>query len=177
MNTPKKVLISRDWISSSEVRPEDQALPVRQVYAWLFSRDDKIAIVSKDGQKWQFPGGKPDDTETYLQTAVREVAEETGIDTSDLTDDYQFFGYYHIVETNERGNDDEYLQLRVSLQLDKNADEYALHQDGEDGAQAWEEQVHFAKFVTIDELMEHIPWTRESAELRAAIQGRSHAVS
>lgn len=173
----QKTLKSRDWINSSGVRSEDRALPVRQVYAWLFSRDGKVVIVSKDGQKWQFPGGKPDGDETYLQTAVREIAEETGIDTSHLVDDYQFFGYYRIVETDERGNDDEYLQLRFRLQLGENADEYALHQGAEDGAQAWEEQVHFAKFVTIDELVEHIPWTRESAELQAVARGRSHAAS
>lgn len=145
---------------------------MNQVYAWLFTSDNKIAIVSKDGQKWQLPGGKPNRGETYLQVAVREVAEETGINTHNVSDGYKFFGYYDITETDDRGNDDEYLQLRVSLRLDRGADEYVLHQQNEDEEQIEEEQIQYAKFVTVDELVEHIPWARESAELQAAVRSQ-----
>ena len=172
MDAIRKTVTSRTWRDSREVRPADQALPVNQVYAWLFTSDNKIAIVSKDGQKWQLPGGKPNKGETYLQAAVREVAEETGINTHNVSDGYKFFGYYDITETDDRGNDDEYLQLRVSLRLYKNADEYTLHQQNEDGEQIEEEQIQYAKFVTVDELVEHIPWARESAELQAAVQSQ-----
>lgn len=172
MDTIRKTVTSRTWKDGKEIHPEDQTLPVNQVYAWLFTTDDKIAIVSKDGKKWQLPGGKPSKHETYLQTAIREVAEETGITTESMSDRYKFFGYYDIAETDELGNDDEYLQLRVSLMLDNTADEYTLHQQNEDEEQIQEEQIRYAKFVTIDELIKHIPWTRESAELQAAIQSQ-----
>ncbi len=78
MDTIRKTIKARTWKDGKEIRPEDQILPVNQVYAWLFTRDNKIAIVSKDGRKWQLPGGKPNKHETYLQTIVREVEEETG---------------------------------------------------------------------------------------------------
>lgn len=35
-----------------------------------------------------------------------------------------------------------------------------------------EEQIRYAKFVTVDELTQHIPWASESAELKAAIQSQ-----
>ena len=107
-----------------------------------------------------------------MQTIVREVAEETGINTDSVSSQYKFFGYYDILETDSLKNDDEYLQLRVSLKLNKNADEYILHQQNEDEEQIQEEQIRCAKFVTVDELTQHIPWASESAELKAAIQSQ-----
>ena len=107
-----------------------------------------------------------------MQTIVREVAEETGINTENASSQYKFFGYYNILETDSLKNDDEYLQLRVSLKLNNNADEYILHQQNEDEEQMQEEQIRYAKFVTVDELTQHIPWARESAELQAAIQSQ-----
>ena len=107
-----------------------------------------------------------------MQTIVREVAEETGINTDSVSSRYKFFGYYDILETDNLKNDDEYLQLRVSLKLNKNADEYILHQQNEDEEQMQEEQIRYAKFVTVDELAQHIPWASESAELKAAIQSQ-----
>ena len=172
MDTIRKTIKARTWKDGKEIHPEDQTLPVNQVYAWLFTHDNKIAIVSKDGRKWQLPGGKPNKHETYLQTIVREVAEETGINTDSVSSQYKFFGYYDILETDNLKNDDEYLQLRVSLKLNKNADEYILHQQNEDKKQIQEEQIRYAKFVTVDELTQHIPWASESAELKAAIQSQ-----
>ena len=172
MDAIRKTIKARTWKDGKEIHPEDQTLPVNQVYAWLFTHDNKIAIVSKDGRKWQLPGGKPNKHETYLQTIVREVAEETGINTGSVSSQYKFFGYYDILETDSLKNNDEYLQLRVSLKLNKNADEYILHQQNEDEEQMQEEQIRYAKFVTVDELTQHIPWASESAELKAAIQSQ-----
>ena len=172
MGTIRKTIKSTHLEDGKEIHPEDQILPVNQVYAWLFTHDNKITIVSKDGRKWQLPGGKPNKHETYLQTIVREVAEETGINTENVSSQYKFFGYYDILETDNLKNDDKYLQLRVSLKLNKNADEYILHQQNEDKKQIQEEQIRYAKFVTVDELTQHIPWASESAELKAAIQSQ-----
>lgn len=172
MDTIRKTIKARIWKDGKEIHPEDQTLPVNQVYAWLFTHDNKIAIVSKDGRKWQLPGGKPNKHEIYLQTIVREVAEETGLNTDSVSSQYKFFGYYDILETDNLKNDDEYLQLRVSLKLNKNADEYILHQQNEDKKQIQEEQIRYAKFVTVDEFTQYIPWASESAELKAAIQSQ-----
>jgi len=71
--------IERSWKSADKIEPIDSELPVRQVYVWVSTQDECIAIVSKDGEKWQLPGGKPEPGETLKETAVREVYEETGI--------------------------------------------------------------------------------------------------
>lgn len=170
MKTARKALNSRTWTSGTKIRSEHQPLRINQVYAWLFSCDGKIAIVSKDGRKWQLPGGKPNKHETCLQTVVREVAEETGIDTRSLISCYQFFGYYTIVESDGHYYDDKYLQLRLSLKLNKDASEYILHQQNEDKQQNQKEQIRYAKFVTINEFVQYIPWASKSAELQAATQ-------
>ena len=49
MDTIRKTIKARTWKDSKGIHPEDQILPVNQVYAWLFTHDNKIAIVSKDG--------------------------------------------------------------------------------------------------------------------------------
>ena len=41
-----------------------------------------------------------------------------------------------------------------------------------DKKQIQEEQIRYAKFVTVDELTQHIPWASESAELKTAIQSQ-----
>ena len=38
--------------------------------------------------------------------------------------------------------------------------------------QIQEEQIRYAKFVTVDELTQHIPWASESAELKTAMQSQ-----
>ena len=53
MDAIRKTIKARTWKDGKEIHSEDQALPVNQVYAWLFTHDNKIAIVSKDGRKWQ----------------------------------------------------------------------------------------------------------------------------
>ena len=146
MDTIRKTIKARTWKDGKEIRPEDQTLPVNQVYAWLFTHDNKIVIVSKDGRKWQLPGGKPNKHETYLQTIVREVEEETGINTDSVSSQYKFFGYYDILETDNLKNDDEYLQLRVSLKLNKDADEYILHQQNEDERRVESRYTESSKF-------------------------------
>ena len=68
-----------EWHRENRVLSEHAQYQVRQVYLWLTSSDNAIVIVSKDGSKWQFPGGKPSPDESSIDTLIREVFEETGI--------------------------------------------------------------------------------------------------
>jgi 8-oxo-dGTP pyrophosphatase MutT (NUDIX family) len=89
-----------NWKSTREVLSEDLDKDVRQVYVWLVTSDHKVIVVSKDGNEWQLPGGKPEPGEDQLKTAVREVYEETGIDISGKTSDMHLFGYQTVKEIN-----------------------------------------------------------------------------
>ena len=76
--------ITREW-QVVHAMPEDNLdLPIRQVYTWIFTRDKQVVIVSKDGERWQLPGAKPDRSENALETAVREVQEESGVPLEDV---------------------------------------------------------------------------------------------
>lgn len=68
-------------------RPRSRRLPVRDAVAAggvvLRERDGRLEVVvagrSADGT-WVFPKGQPDGTESPEETALREVAEETGLE-------------------------------------------------------------------------------------------------
>ena len=95
-------------------------MPVTQVYCWLYTKDKKIIIVSKDGVGWQFPGGHPGKKESQLQTLVREVWEETNINIKKTPSKLKFFGYYVVEKINADGKiTDKYLQVRYFLYLEK----------------------------------------------------------
>jgi 8-oxo-dGTP pyrophosphatase MutT (NUDIX family) len=162
--------INMTWITAKAIHPEHGALPVRQVYVWLFTPDEKFLVVSKDGHKWQFPGGKPDTGETARQTAVREVKEETGVDISQQASQLKFFGYYHVVKIEDDGSSQEFLQLRFTLRLEKPADALSLHVEHEDSSQDTSDQVKFARAVTVEEAKSLIFWLDGSDELKAATQ-------
>ena len=45
--------------------------------AICFDENEMIALISRDGQNWGFPGGRPEGAESWEETMVREVEEET----------------------------------------------------------------------------------------------------
>ena len=151
------------WVPATAINPDDQSLPVRQVYVWHLTTDHKFLVVSKDGQSWQLPGGKPDSGETLTQTAVRELHEETGISIAGQVDDLKFFGYYRVTETAADG-EITYLQVRFYLQSNQPSDQLALSAEGEDTAQATPDQIQHVRSVTPAEGKNLIPWLSASGE-------------
>jgi ADP-ribose pyrophosphatase YjhB (NUDIX family) len=45
--------------------------------AFCVTADDRVVLISNDGERWGWPGGRPEDDETWEQTLRREVLEET----------------------------------------------------------------------------------------------------
>ncbi|PID30251.1 hypothetical protein CR983_02905 [Candidatus Saccharibacteria bacterium] len=168
MDSIRKQIKSRSWKSADHINEEDRELPINQVYVWIISSDGKIAVVSKDGKKWQLPGGKPIAGETPIETASREVFEETGVSINPEETPYKFFGYYDIVESDKYGQNDRYLQVRYSVCLHEPSDLIALDPSNEDEEQMEAEQIQFADFVSPSELVRRIPWARESLEMQQA---------
>lgn len=152
------------WIKSPEIQPQDSDKVCKQVYVWLITQDNHVVIVSKDGEEWQLPGGKPEPGETLQATAVREVREETGLDIATLSDDLQFFGYQTVTDI---GSEDPYLQVRYLLKLGVKAPDLTLGVQHEDNQQTEKDIVKFVGAVSLAELTERIPWLEDSPEFAA----------
>lgn len=152
------------WTESTNVRKEDVVYPCRQVYIWLITKDNQVVIVSKDGAHWQLPGGKPEVGESLLETATREVSEETGLDISGLVQQARMFGYYVVREP--EANPGCYLQIRYILALPQDASSLALRVDAEDENQATEDVIKFVRCVPLGRLADFIPWMPKTDEYR-----------
>ena len=71
------------WNESNKINGDHISLEVKQVYGWIITKDDHLVLVSKDNVKWQFPGGKPNLEENFVDTLTREVLEETSMTGKD----------------------------------------------------------------------------------------------
>ncbi len=158
------------WISGDKVRETDKALEVRQVYVWCITSDGKFIIVSKDGHNWQLPGGKPEPGESTVETAVREVREETGLTLIPYDNDLQFFGYYVVSKTDENGGEQKFLQLRLWMKMTEHSGALQLSAREENRDQDESEQVRFAKVVSPVEATSPIPWLESSGECQRLME-------
>lgn len=55
-------------------------------------REGQVLLVSKDGVRWSLPGGRPDTQESLVDTARRELREETALDAKSMINAFQFIG-------------------------------------------------------------------------------------
>jgi len=110
------------------------ALAVRDGHFLMIQRKDVVPMWDK---KWEFPGGKVEEGETYEQAVIRELKEETGLDAisqrflGDHTHDW------HLPDN----------ILRVHLHL--------FHCEMADGTVVCEEQsAHQAQWVSLSDALE-----------------------
>lgn len=92
------------WIEN-EV-PTD--IEVRQVYGFVFNSDGQILVLEDDG-KFNLPGGKPENGETFAKTLIREVAEEVQISIFPP----EYLGYQLVA------GDDGFAQVRLIALIDQ----------------------------------------------------------
>ena len=152
----------RTWFDCSEnVLFNHENIEVRQRYLYMITKDNHIIIVSKDGTKWQFPGGHPEGNETWRETLIREIWEESGVKIENLLEKIQKFGYYLIEEDGIK-----YLQERYILFLDKSSNELDLipHEREDDHT----EIIKFVKDVPVSDLPKFIPWITEVEDWKKA---------
>ena len=157
-NPPDEVI--RTWFACNEILSEHKPLPVTQVYCWLLTQDKNVALVNSNG-KWQFPGGHPNTGETIIETCIREVNEETGIQISSYREQLNFFGYYLIQSPNEQPSS--YLQVRFFLNLPANSYDIKIHVNEQENE---ERKVLETGFFTLDQACELIPWLSKTEELK-----------
>ncbi|MDR5822482.1 NUDIX domain-containing protein [Caballeronia sp. LZ043] len=58
----------------------------------ICERDGLVLLVAREGGRWAFPGGRQKREEDLLDTARRELKEETGLDISSVRYAFQFLG-------------------------------------------------------------------------------------
>jgi 8-oxo-dGTP pyrophosphatase MutT (NUDIX family) len=153
---------TKSWKESADIELADRAVAIRQVYVWLLTTDGKTVIVSKDDIQWQLPGGKPELDESFIETAIREVDEETGTDISAYKDKLTCFGYYVINEP--KANPIDYLQVRLYLHLPLTSAELGLHTDHETFRQSTENRIRSVSTVNLREVTKYIPWMSDAEE-------------
>lgn len=159
--------VTREWRVIHEMPHDDEKAPIRQVYTWLLTSDNQVVIVSKDGNRWQLPGGKPDAGENAVQTAIREVFEETNVDIAPYQDELNFFGEYTIDDYNTEIHPPRYRQVRSWLRLPMAASELNLSTAGEAEGQRPEDAVRFVRAVPTRDILEYIDWLEKTDEYKA----------
>ncbi len=153
-----------DWFEANTIKKEHTDKDVRQVYCWLETNDNMYVIVSKDNLKWQLPGGHPRKGESFIDTLIREVYEETNISLSDYRDHIKMFGYNYVKEL---GQDNQvattYLQLRFYAKIKEVANDLVL-KPNESLEDTITSHIKFVKTATQQELEQLIPWLNDSKE-------------
>lgn len=164
--------MSSTWYNSDNINPVHIDLPVRQVYVWFITKDNKIALTGNGKGKYQFPGGKPEPGETQQETMRRELFEEVGIKLNEFTEQPQMFGYYLVEDDPNWPDTPKYLQLRYYMFVDKLSTtiELSVNERIDDKDQMLE-----AKFVDLQSLPESIPWTEGLPEYEDLKQIRQKA--
>ena len=76
----EKVFLSSnggEWIGTWHEGPTPPDGTPHGASAVCVTSDGNIALISRDGENWGLPGGRPEGTETWEETMRREVLEET----------------------------------------------------------------------------------------------------
>ena len=158
------------WFGSTQIHRIHKKINVKQIYCWLISRDNKIPLVTKNEKAWQFPGGKPENNETTVETIIREFDEELSLNLVNLDSKPTFFGYYLVKEINEKKDIvNKYLQLRYYLKIDKSSKDLKI-KPNENDEEATEDKIISAKWVSLEQAKSLVPWLGDSDELKSLRQ-------
>lgn len=151
------------WFESPVILNEHKDINVNQIYTWVVTKDNKFIIVSKNGEVWLFPGGKPEGNETLIETAIREIYEETGLDTSSLKNNFNFFGYYLVKEIEDSQLIRTFLQTRFYLHIDYFSNELVLKPHEKDSDDS-ESKINHIELVDYEQAKKYIFWFNISIE-------------
>ena len=159
-----KISYSLHWHTASKIKRNHQHLPVTQVYVWIGTYDHKLILVSTKPNHWQFPGGHPKKGENLIETAIREILEETGLDITNYKDRLHFFGYYVISEKQNKKLIRQYLQVRYSLLLNQSSKEIVVFVNEKDDEKR---KVNNTGIFSLAKACQLIPWLAKTQELAA----------
>ncbi|RAP31524.1 hypothetical protein DID78_00800 [Candidatus Marinamargulisbacteria bacterium SCGC AG-343-D04] len=82
----------------------------------IILRDNNVVIVSQKGRSWSLPKGHVENDESLINTAYREIYEETGIEELELL---TYIGHYTRYKLDKNNNDDKREEKNIHLYLFK----------------------------------------------------------
>lgn len=156
---------TREWFTNNNIQSEHLDLPIRQIYLWFITNDNKMPIVAGTSGNFQLPGGKPEPGETKMQTIKREMFEETGIEINFDIHTPVLFGYY-LIENDESWNSQPYLQIRYILKVEEDSKSYNLstNERSED-----KDQMAQVRFINLSEIPAYISYLMDMEEYKLAM--------
>ena len=66
-----------DWLTAWHTPNAVPAGTPHGANAFCVTADDRVVLISNDGERWGWPGGRPESDESWEQTLRREILEET----------------------------------------------------------------------------------------------------
>jgi ADP-ribose pyrophosphatase YjhB (NUDIX family) len=66
-----------DWLTAWHSRTSVPMGTPHGANAFCVTADDRVVLISNDGERWGWPGGRPESDESWEQTLRREILEET----------------------------------------------------------------------------------------------------
>lgn len=156
----------RRWMNNQSISANHIKIKISQIYCWLITSDKKTIIVTKNKNDWQIPGGHPKSTESFKETLIREVFEETGIKIKKHINRAKFFGYYLVDKINNKKIIAEtLLQIRYILLLPQSSNQIVINIQ-ENLTDPEQSKIKYAKFVNDNQLTTTIPWMKNTEEYR-----------
>ncbi len=117
---------------------------IKQAYGILFNREGKLLIINTVGN-WQLPGGKPENGETWEETAIRESIEEADVEIEDVIP----LGFQKVSEIKDNKELPFFHQIRFVANIKK------LNRSSVDPATG---KVPKRKFIRPEEFLNYCPW-------------------
>ena len=115
VNKTKYGNIKLTWLPSLGTENHD-ALPVKQVSGIVFDELGKLLISrSTPTKNWGIAGGKPESSETLVDTLKRELLEEVNVKIKDT----KLLGYIKVVENFDTNPSELYYQAKMFGIVDK----------------------------------------------------------
>ena len=115
--------------------------PIKQAYGVCLDEQNRVLLQKHPDRPWNIPGGQPEPGETYEQTVIREVYEETNV----RVENPRFIGYQEVFEAG----------VLKAYQLRFIATVVAIDErlpDPDEGV------MRERMFVTLSEVMNYIPY-------------------
>ena len=110
----------------------------------VLNNEGKIALVSQHGEEWAFPKGKVESDEKYVEAAIREIYEETGLSELTLLAD---LGSYEYVSQGKHQFNNEPVLKKVFMYLFHTSEQTLKPVDTDNPEALWIDQEEVEQYI------------------------------